>query len=396
MQYIKGDAYYAQTTDKNRQYPYLNSDISCELVIIGGGIDGAIANYYLSQKHEVVLVDKNRLAHGCTSCATPLCEYQLDKLASQMPSDMCDNTIVSIYRMGIQGIDKLSQLVDKLGNSCNFARCPTLLYSDKSVNAKLIEQEYMFRTQHGFDCQLWDSDNNAMPFPIDKGLYCPDGGCTFHPYKLAGKLIEGATNQSHIYENTQIDSIENTDNGLVLTTNFGNTIRCQKVVVATGFNWEVLGVDNLCKRFVTYSIVTEPIAELVWHNNTLCQDDGDPYHYFKVLPDNRIIFGGQDTPWTGEISQGKADKLYDKLEAKLRKLLPQHSHNIRVQYRFCGAYGTTDNNLGVIGASSIDGLYYFISCGANGIVNAVNGVDILEDIMQGNSNDMIRLFDPNR
>ncbi len=396
MQYIKGDAYYAQTTDKNRQYPYLNSDISCELVIIGGGIDGAIANYYLSQSHQVVLVDKGRLAHGCTSCATPLCEYQLDKLASQLPSSITEETIVSIYRMGLRGIDKLSQLVDKLGNHCHFALCPTLLYTDKAMRAKLIEQEYMFRVSHGFDCQLWDSDNNAMPFSIVKGLYCPDGGCTFHPYLLAGQLIQSATNQSHIYENTQIDSIEKTDSEFVLTTNFGNTIRCQKVVVATGFNWEVLGVDNLCDRYTTYSIVTEPIPQLEWHNNTLCQDDGDPYHYFKVLPDNRIIFGGQDTQWTGDIAQGKAEKLYAKLEAKLRCLLPQHSHQIRVQYRFCGAYGTTDNNMGVIGSSGTEGLYYFISCGANGIVNAIMGVDILQDIMLGRDNAMVPLFSPSR
>lgn len=396
MQYVKGDAYYAQSTQKNRQYPYLNSDISCEMVIIGAGIDGAIANYYLSQSHEIVLVDKGRIAHTCTSCATPLCEYQLDKLASQMPSEVTEETVVALYRMGLAGIGKLANLVDKLGNKCQFSLCPTLLYTENPTHAKLIEQEYLFRAQNGFDCQLWDSDNNVMPFGIAKGVYCPDGGCTFNPYLLAGQLVESSANQSHIYENTQIDSIEKAEDGFVLTTNYGNTIRCQKVVVATGFNWEVLGVDNLCQRFVTYSIVTQPIPELKWHQNTLCQDDNNPYHYYKVLPDNRIIFGGCDMPWTDEISQVKADRAYDKLEVKLRKLLPQYSHQIKVQYRFCGAYGTTDNNLGVIGESNNNGLYYFISCGANGIVNAMVGVDILADIMVGKNNSLAHLFQPYR
>ncbi len=392
MEYIKGDAYYAQSKNKIQQYPYLNSDIECEMVIIGGGIDGAIANYYLSQNHQVVLVDKGRLAHGCTSCATPLCEYQLDKLAHQLPSSMSSEDTIAVYHMGQQSIARLASIVDRLGNGCDFALSPTLIYTDKVAHAKHIEQEYMFRVQHGLDCKLWDSDSNPMPFDIVKGLYCPDGGCTFDPYRLVGQLIEGATNQSHIYENTQIDSIDNVEGGFLLSTNYGNTIRARRVVVASGFNWELLGREDICDRFVTYTIVTEPVPELQWYQGVLVEDDSDPYHYYRVLPDNRIIFGGEDTPWTDTISQAKADKLYQKLEDKLRQLLPQYSHNIRVQYKFCGAFGSTKNNLGVIGNSDRDNLYYFFSCGANGIVNALYGVQLIEDLIAGNSNSLEHLF----
>lgn len=65
-----------------------------DLLIIGGGIDGAIANFYLSQKYDVVLVDKGRLGLGCTSCATALLEYQPDDFAGDLLEVMSADDIV--------------------------------------------------------------------------------------------------------------------------------------------------------------------------------------------------------------------------------------------------------------------------------------------------------------
>ena len=50
MEYIKGTPYFCKVTEKIKQYPYLRDDCNCDILIVGGGIDGAIANFYLSQK----------------------------------------------------------------------------------------------------------------------------------------------------------------------------------------------------------------------------------------------------------------------------------------------------------------------------------------------------------
>ena len=41
-------------------------------------------------------------------------------------------------------------------------------------------------------------------------------------------------------------------------------------------------------------------------------------------------------------------------------------------------------------------LYYFISCGANGIINAMYGVELLEDVFSGKENKFETLFSPKR
>lgn len=60
-------------------------------------------------------------------------------------------------------------------------------------------------------------------------------------------------------------------------------------------------------------------------------------------------------------------------------------------------FGTTQNNLGLIGASKIEeDILLFISCGANGIINAMKGIEIIEDLLQGKNNKLSSIFSPKR
>lgn len=120
-----------------------------------------------------------------------------------------------------------------------------------------MEEEYEFRQKNGINCQLFDKNSNPFPFSIKRGIFAENGGCEFNPYLFAKQMIESSSNQEKIFENANITKIEKTVNGLVAQTNFGEKIYCHKILIATGFNWEVLNRDDLCERFITYSIVTK-------------------------------------------------------------------------------------------------------------------------------------------
>lgn len=101
----------------------------------------------------------------------------------------------------------------------------------------------------------------------------------------------------------------------------------------------------------------------------------------RTLPDKRLIFGGEDTKFNNKgINYKLANKKYKSLLLNLKELFPEFSEQIEIEESFCGSFGATNNNLGLIGESDIKDLYYFISCGANGIINAMYGVELLEDI----------------
>ena len=398
MEYVKGKPYFCFAEQKIKQYKYLEDNIKCDVLIIGGGIDGAIANFYLSQNFDVVLVDKGRFGMACTSCATALLEYQLDDYASDLREYMTDDEIVMAYKMGLDSIKKIESFIKNYGNKCNFALRPTFLYTNSFFSVSKLKEEFYFRNKHGFDCCLYESDNNPFPFPIKCGIYAKNGGCEFNPYLFTNMMIENSNNQNNIYENTNIKQLIKTQDGYIAVTNFGEKIYCKKIIIATGFNWEVLGQSDLCERFMTYSIVTSPLENFLWKDKALIHDATSPYHYLRTLPDKRIIFGGEDSPFKEQpINEKKCNKKYDKLEKDLFKFFPEIKDKVNIDYKFCGCFGTTPNNLGLIGKSKIDdNILLFISCGANGIINAMAGAKVIEDILTNKYNPLIKIFSPKR
>lgn len=246
--------------------------------------------------------------------------------------------------------------------------------------------------------ELFNSNNNPFPFEIKSGIYCKNGGCEFNPYLFAKQMIENSQNQAKIFENTKIEELIKQKDGYLAITNFGEKIKCKKILIATGFNWEILNKSDLCYRFVSYSIVTEPLQDFTWYNHAMMHDATTPYHYFRILPDNRIIFGGEDTKFKQKpINEKKANKKYDKLTKDLFNLFPKLKGKTKIDYKFCGCFGTTDNNMGLIGTSNIDkDILMFISCGANGIINAITGVDVIDDILSNKPNKLIKIFSPTK
>ena len=272
QEYVKGDPFFCQF-EKLKKYPYLNTNIETDILIIGGGIVGAITNFYLSKDFDVTLVDKSRFGFGCTSCATVLLEYQLDDYAENLLKYISEEQIVQTYKMGLFSIEKIEQFIKEHGNHCHFHKRPSFLYTKNFFGKGAIEKEYDFRIKHGFKAKLYDKTNNPFSFDFQSGLFCEDGGAEFNPYLFAKQMIENSTNQNKLFENTEISTITKTEKGFTASTSFHEKIFCKKIIFATGYNFELFKNPSLCTRNVSYTIVTKPVKGIEIYKNSLLQDD---------------------------------------------------------------------------------------------------------------------------
>ena len=228
------------------------------------------------------------------------------------------------------------------------------------------------------------------------GILCPNGGAEIDPYLFEKALILSSSNQDRIFENTKINEIKKCGDKFECQTAFGNKIYCKEVILATGFNFDLApDADRLCTRYVSYSIVVSPLWDMADRNNALVQDCLEPYHYMRFLPDEKIIYGGEDTLMKGSISSKKAEKAYRKLYTSLQKMFPIYKTDICIEYKFCGAFGTEKNNLGIIGRDQ-NGVINFFSCGANGIINSMFGIEIVENILNRTNHPLEKFFSPLR
>ena len=397
MQYVKGTPYFCKKFKKIKEYPYLNNDITTDILIVGGGICGAILNFYLAQKFDVVLIDKGRIGQCCTSCATAILEYQLDDFYSKLKKEFSKDEIIEIYKMGISSVNKIEKFIKKYGNECDFYKRPSFLYTTKEIDYKLLKNEYDLRKNHGLKCEFIDKNNNPFNFEVAYGIYAPNGGAELNPYLFTKQLIENAKNQDKIFENTGYESMIQKDNYIEVRTNYNQIINCKRIVFATGFNLEEFDNQDIIERFTTYTIVTNKLTDFEWYNRATIHDTIEPYHYLRLLPNNKIIFGGEDAPFKkSNMEEKKAKSKYKKLYNFLLEMFPMLKGKIEIEYSFCGCFGATDNNLGLIGETDTDNVYYFLSCGANGIVNAMYGVELMENLLNNKQDKFEHLFTPLR
>ena len=64
---------WTKNMEEKKIYPSLSGDIKTDIVIVGGGITGALtAHYFMKQGMKCVLVDKNKIATHATSTSTAI------------------------------------------------------------------------------------------------------------------------------------------------------------------------------------------------------------------------------------------------------------------------------------------------------------------------------------
>ena len=60
-------------------YPSLQTNIDTEIVVIGGGITGALISHaHMKKGYNVVLLDKRDIGQGSSSATTSMLQYEID------------------------------------------------------------------------------------------------------------------------------------------------------------------------------------------------------------------------------------------------------------------------------------------------------------------------------
>jgi glycine/D-amino acid oxidase-like deaminating enzyme len=112
-----------------------------------------------------------------------------------------------------------------------------------------------------------------------------------------------------IYEDTKATEVERDGIGVLVTTALGK-VRARRVALATNAYKPLLRrIAHYIVPVYDYCMVTEPLSEtqlasLGWRNRQGLSDTANQFHYYRLTPDNRILWGGYDAiyHWGGKIS----------------------------------------------------------------------------------------------
>ena len=382
------------------QYPYLTKDIDTDVCIIGGGITGAITSYYFSRENiNCVLLEKRRIAHLSTSITTSLLQYELDDNLSDLKEYTNLEDVIRSYNLGLIALDEIDKFIKEYGNNCNYKKRDTLLYTAKKDEINAMKIEYDYRKNNNFDVEYINEENNKFSFDLKAGILSKNGGAEIDPYKFTHEMLKVSQNNGlRVYENTEVIDLKYHKEYIEVITEFGNIVKAKKVIVATGYNTKLFTDRNFATKTTTFNIATKPIKNFNgWYEKVLIRDNSDPYNYLRTTFDNRIIIGGEDVDFIPDIfDENLANKKYDILENRLKSMF-SNIKDIEIDYKYCGTFASTLDNLGFIGEDTKhNNLWYNLGYGANGILFAILGGMMLSKLYHGERDKDMKLFKVDR
>ncbi|MBU3112174.1 NAD(P)/FAD-dependent oxidoreductase [Clostridium lacusfryxellense] len=400
LQYVQGKPLFTNINKVPKQYSYLTNNIETDVIIVGGGVTGSILGYYFS-KHNIkcVILEKHRIGYCSTGLTTSLLQYELDDKLSDLMETTTKQDVIRSYELGQKALREIDGIINEYGNKCDYMKKDTLLYTSKKLERNEIYEEYKVRKENGFDVDFIDESNNPFSFDLKAGVYSNNGGAQFDPYKYTHQLLDICLKRGvRVYENTKVVKVDYESSGVVVETSYGYKVRAAKIIVATGYNTELFTKRNFGTKTTTYNIATKPISDFSgWHNRVLIRDNYLAYNYYRTTLDNRIIIGGEDIRFVPDIFNEKmAEEKYNILEQRLKSMF-KDIKDIEVEYKYCGAFASTKDNLGFIGEDPDNNkLWYCLGYGANGILFSMLGGMMLSDLYLGKRNDDLKLFKVDR
>lgn len=377
-------------------YPKLEKNTSTDVLVLGGGISGALAAHYLVKEGiNCILIDARTIGLGSTCASTALLQYEIDVALHKLIRIRGERAAVRSYKLCEAAVLQLETLARKI-NAIDFERKKSLYCAAYKKDLAFLEEEFKARKKHGFSVRWVDERkiNKEFGFYSHAGILSGVAAVT-DSYMFTHRLLQYNLKRGlQVFDRTTADKITHDRNSIQARTPDKFVIKAKKIVYATGY--EV--VDFISKPIVklasTYAVASESFnssQKLGW-NDTIFWNTAKPYLYMRTTRDDRIIIGGRDEEF---FSHTKRDQLIPgktrQLKNDFKKIFPQTP--FKPEFSWAGVFGSTKDGLPYVGEyKKMRNSYFALGFGGNGITFSQVAGEIIADLIKGKKNKNADLF----
>jgi glycine/D-amino acid oxidase-like deaminating enzyme len=365
----------------------IRCDMACDILIVGGGITGALMAEHLTRSgRQVCVIDRERPGMGSTAASTAMLQWEIDCSLGELTDFYGFERAANIYRRSLGAVAGLKQLVADLGLPSEFRDRSSLYIASGKVGARELAAEHALRKRAELPGEYLDYLTLKGEFAVDReAAILSPGSADADPLQLAHALLSSAVAGGAQLFDAEATAYDQAGGNVMVTLDSGHVIEAGNVVLATGYVMPDFVTSDLHKTSSSWAIATPPQDKQdLWRDETLIWEADEPYIYARTTREGRIVIGGEDEDRS--MSPDERDLLMPEksriIVEKLKNLWPRA--NVAAEFVWSGAFGETADGLPLIGrVPGWPGIYAAYGYGGNGITFSFMASRIIASMLAG-------------
>lgn len=365
-------------------YQAVTRDVQAEVLIVGGGITGAMIGEALAEAGlDTIIVDRRAPTTGATMASTALVQYEIDTPLIELIEKIGERNAVRAWRRSRLAVTSLHAFFRERGIQ---AQSRDALYlAGNELGAHDLRREGDLRQSAGLETQFLDRRALRDRFEIDRSAALLGfDNLAINPRAAAAQLLVRAhTLGARLLAPVDIVSLQRSRSQIVATSREGRRIRCKHLVLASGYEFPKIVPIKGHRITTTWAFATAPQPRRLWPEQCLIWEAATPYLYARTTADGRVVCGGEDAKTSKTLDRpGVMEKKIARLQGKLGKLFP--TLDARAEFTWAASFGETVTGLPTIGEiPNHRNCWVALGYGGNGITYSRIAAELLRAELTG-------------
>ena len=360
-----------------------------DAVVVGGGLNGVSAALALARRGaDTVLLEKTGIGDGASGRNGGMCTTGLPigfPVAVERYGAERASRMFCAYN---DAIDCVERLVTEERIDCDFSRAGRLTVAGKPAHYDRFSLAKTLLEKHvGQDTRLIPKPELRSELGSDHyhGGWLDPLGSGLHVGKFVrGLAMAAARAGARVHERTPVTCVRRVRGQQHDVVTPAGTVRADQVLVATGSRTD-RAFAHFRRRIVpvgSYIIVTEPLPrdliDALIPNRRMISDTLNFTCYFRITPDDRLLFGGRARFTSADPSADpKSGRI---LQRGMARVFPQLG-DVRIDYCWGGLVDLTRDRLPHAGEH--EGLFYSMGHNGHGVQMSTYMGQRMAEVMAG-------------
>lgn len=385
--------------------PTLVGASEADLCIVGAGFTGLWAALLAKGRdpdRDIVVLEAETAGFGASGRNGGFLSYSLTHGIENGRARFPDE-LETLERVGLENYAGLLADLARHGIECDLEEIGEVRIATEPYQLGELREAEAAARRFGHDVTLLDTA--AVRAQVRSpaylgGLWFRSGSALVHPGKLVAGLRSAAVRAGvRMHEHTPVSRLRSRGDALDVLTPQG-TVAARHVLLGTSAYPPLL---RAIRRYVVavydYVLVTEPLspaqrATIGWHGRQGLVDGGNQFHYYRLTPDDRILYGGFDAVYRyGSPVSPRLDDhepTFAKLAEHFFATFPQ-LEGLRFTHRWGGAIDTCSRFSVFFGTAHRGRVVYSVGYTGLGVGATRFGAQVALDILDRRETEVTRL-----